>query len=61
MGLFENLGRKVGEFKQQAEEASREEAAHECTDCGELVYSDRKDCPECESETLRVRDERDAE
>jgi uncharacterized OB-fold protein len=54
MGLFENLGRKVGEFTQEAQEASREEATRECADCGELVYSDRADCPECGGEAVEL-------
>lgn len=56
MGLFENLGRKVEAFKQQAEEASKETATRECADCGELVYTDREDCPECGSERVLRRE-----
>lgn len=52
MGLFEDLGRRVEEFKQEAEEASRATAVAECADCGELLYSDRENCPECGSERL---------
>jgi uncharacterized OB-fold protein len=54
MGLFENLGRKVGEFTQEAQAASREEATHECADCGELVYPDSADCPECGGEAVEL-------
>ena len=61
MGLFENLGRKVEKFKQQAEEASAEQASRECADCGELIYTDREDCPECGSERIVTRDEDDSE
>jgi uncharacterized OB-fold protein len=56
MGLFENLGRKVEEFKQQAEEASEAEAVAECADCGEAVYTDREDCPACGSDDLVAAD-----
>jgi predicted nucleic acid-binding Zn-ribbon protein len=56
MGLFENLGRKVEQFKQDAQEASRERAAYRCGDCGELVYGGRDDCPECGSDALVPRD-----
>lgn len=59
MGLFENLGRKVEEFKQEATSASAEEASHECADCGELIYTDREDCPECGSERIVDRDSED--
>jgi hypothetical protein len=59
MGLFENLGRKVEEFKQEATEASREQASYRCGECGELVYGGRDDCSECGSENLVPRDESD--
>ncbi len=52
MGLFEKLGREVESFKQQAEDASEAAASHRCVDCGEPVYTDRSDCPECGGETV---------
>ena len=47
MGFFENLGRKVEEFKQTATETAAEEASYRCQSCGERFYTDHDDCPEC--------------
>ena len=57
MGLFENLGKKVERFKQQAEEAANEDASHVCADCSEPLYADRDRCPECGSENVVERAE----
>ena len=56
MGLFENLGRKVEEFKQEATEASREQADYRCGDCDAIVYGGRDDCPDCGSTDLVARE-----
>mgnify|MGYP000156245637 CR=1 FL=1 len=55
MGLFEDIGRKVETFKQQAESHSEERARAKCPECETLVYTDREDCPECGHEPLLVR------
>ncbi|MFB6150261.1 MAG: hypothetical protein ABEJ40_00500 [Haloarculaceae archaeon] len=55
MGLFENLGRKVEEFKQQAQEVSESRAIGECADCGKVLYTEHDECPECGSADLRSR------
>jgi len=55
MGLFEDIGRKVETFKQQAESHSQERARAKCPECESLVYTDREDCPECGHESLLVR------
>ena len=47
MGLFETFGRKVEEFKQEAESASQEEATHRCTACESRFHTDYDECPEC--------------
>ena len=47
MGFFENLGRKVEEFKQTAAETAAEEASYGCQSCGERFYTEHDDCPEC--------------
>lgn len=47
MGFFENLGRKVEEFKRTAQETAAEEATHVCRSCGERFYTNHDDCPEC--------------
>ena len=61
MGLFENLGKKVERFKQQAEDAASDEANHVCGDCGELLYADRDQCPHCGSEKVVERESADAD
>ena len=55
MGLFEDLGKKVEQFKQQAESASQKQADRKCAECETLIYTDREDCPECGSERILVR------
>ena len=47
MGFFENLGRKVEEFKQTAAETAAEQATHVCRSCGERFYSEHDECPAC--------------
>jgi hypothetical protein len=52
MGLFENIGRKVEKFKQEAQSVSEDQAVGKCRDCGEFLYTDRPDCPDCGSEDI---------
>lgn len=49
MGLFNRLGRKVEELKQEATEASEESATHRCESCEALLYTDHDVCPECDT------------
>ena len=56
MGLFEDLGRKVGEFTHEAKQAASEGATYACTDCGHRFYADRETCPECGSEAVIERE-----
>lgn len=56
MGLFRDLGKRVERFKRKAEQASEEEASHECRECGTLLYVDRDTCPECGSEAVARRE-----
>ena len=56
MGLFEDLGRKVGEFTHEAKQAASESANYACTDCGHRFYADRETCPECGSEAVIERE-----
>jgi hypothetical protein len=57
MGLFEDIGRKVGKISHEAKEATREQATAQCADCETLIYSDRDTCPDCGSEHLVSRGE----
>lgn len=52
MGLFNRLGRKVEELKQEAESASQDEATHQCEHCETLLYTDYPECPECGEEAV---------
>lgn len=52
MGLFEDIGRKVGKISHEAREATRDQARARCEDCGELIYSERDTCPECGGDHL---------
>ncbi|MFC6718217.1 zinc ribbon domain-containing protein [Natrialbaceae archaeon GCM10025810] len=52
MGLFERLGRRVEEFKREADTAKEDAATRRCRTCETFVYSDRETCPDCGSEDL---------
>lgn len=52
MGLFNRLGRKVEELRQQAEGAKEGKASHKCANCEELFYTDHETCPECDSDAV---------
>ena len=56
MGFFENLGRKVGEFTQEAKETAAREAPYVCEDCSERFYTERAECPACGSENVIERE-----
>ncbi|MXR41543.1 hypothetical protein GRX01_09355 [Halobaculum sp. WSA2] len=47
MGLFNELGRRVEEFKQTAQDAADEREAHHCPACDEGFDGDHDRCPEC--------------
>jgi len=51
MGLFENLGRKVEEFKQEAE-STADEPTHVCEECEDTFFADYGECPTCESDAV---------
>ena len=55
MGLFEKLGRKVGEFTHEAKEAAADEAGYRCEECGNTFYTEQA-CPQCGSENVTERD-----
>lgn len=47
MGIFNELGRKVEEFKQTAENAANENETSKCPACDEQFDSTHEQCPEC--------------
>jgi len=48
MGLFENLGRKVESFRQDASDSARE-PTHRCAECDSEFFTDYETCPDCGS------------
>lgn len=52
MSLFRNLGERVERFKQAVTDAAEEEATHECRECGNRLYTERDQCPECGSDRI---------
>jgi rRNA maturation endonuclease Nob1 len=52
MSLFNDLGRKVEELKQEVGSASDDEATHRCIECDTLLYTDHDECPECGSTSV---------
>lgn len=57
MSMFERLGEKVERFKQEAVSARDESADYRCQNCGNEIYSEQEQCPECGStEIERVAD-----
>lgn len=53
MGLFENLGRKVEKFKQDATDTASE-PTHRCIECDEAFYTDYETCPDCEGAVVAI-------
>ena len=51
MGLFENLGRKVESFKQDATE-NASDPSHRCRDCEAEFYTEYETCPDCGGESV---------
>lgn len=56
MGLFRDVGNRVERFKKAVEGVAKDEAEYKCAECGELVYTDRDDCPECGAVAVVSRD-----
>ncbi|WP_169051752.1 PhlB family protein [Halorhabdus amylolytica] len=53
MGLFENLGRKVESFKQDATE-NASAPTHRCGDCDAEFFTPYETCPDCEGEDVHA-------
>jgi rRNA maturation endonuclease Nob1 len=59
MGIFSELGRRVGEFEQRARAAKEEstpDAGRRCVDCG-AEFEDGGTCPDCGSTDVRAAGE----
>lgn len=52
MGLFNKLGRKVQELKQEVDDAKAGHASHRCASCDELLHTDLDACPECGADAV---------
>lgn len=52
MGLFEKAGRRFEQFKKRAETAAEREAEFACAACGERLYADADQCPECGADAV---------
>ena len=52
MSLFERLGRKVEQFKQEVDETRDAEPKYQCRNCETVYYSAYDSCPECDSESV---------
>ncbi|MGB9951794.1 hypothetical protein [Haloarcula sp. Atlit-120R] len=57
MGIFNDLGRKVEELKQEVGNASDDEATHRCIECETLLYADHDECPDCGSTSVMALSE----
>lgn len=51
MGFFENLGRKVESFRQDASDSARD-PTHRCTDCESEFFTEYETCPDCGSDAI---------
>lgn len=56
MGLFEDLGRKVERFKQDATDTA-EEPTHRCIECEQEFFTDYELCPDCEGAVVAIDSE----
>ncbi|WP_195893011.1 hypothetical protein [Halopiger djelfimassiliensis] len=54
MSLFERLGERVEEFKQEAEAARDDAATYRCRECEKRFYRDRDTCPECDGDVVEI-------
>ncbi len=52
MGIFNDLGRTVEQFKQDAAEAAEKQAAYRCRDCESQFHVEYEECPECGSQDI---------
>ncbi|WP_224332294.1 hypothetical protein [Haloprofundus halobius] len=52
MGIFNELGRQVEQFKQSVEKTAEENAAYQCRECDARFHTHHDQCPECGAERV---------
>lgn len=52
MGLFNELGRRIGKFEQEARAAATDDAEWGCRNCGSTFDETSDVCPDCGSEQV---------
>lgn len=52
MGIFNELGRQVEQFKQSVEKTADENATYRCRECDARFYTQHDQCPECGSTSV---------
>lgn len=59
MGIFNELGRQVERFKQNAKAAAEGSADYRCEACDARLHTEHEECPECGAAdvTSRTADE----
>lgn len=54
MGIFNKLGRKIEEFKQEAKEAADETADYQCQACNVRLQTEYDECPDCGAQEVKL-------
>jgi rRNA maturation endonuclease Nob1 len=52
MGIFNELGRRVGKFEQQAKTAAADDPGWGCRSCGSTFDETSEVCPDCGSQQV---------
>ncbi|WP_168191245.1 hypothetical protein [Haloprofundus sp. MHR1] len=52
MGIFNELGRQVEQFKRTVQTTADENAAYRCQECDARFHAHHEQCPECGSTNL---------
>lgn len=47
MGIFNELGRQIEQFKQNAKDAADESAEYQCQACNARFHTEYEECPDC--------------
>jgi rRNA maturation endonuclease Nob1 len=60
MGFFNELGRRLGKFEQEARAAAADDADWGCASCGSTFHEAPDTCPDCGSEQIITLDAEEA-